>query len=165
MAKEAPMIRTTSLLCVTGLLLSACGSTTEERGISGAGIGAAAGTIVGAVTGLTLVQGALIGAAAGGITGVATDKSQVNLGDPIWKRGSSSSSNSSSASSSKHASAGNGTVRDIQSKLAQQGFDPGPTDGRLGPKTRSAITQYQQKNNLLVDGNASPELLAHMQRS
>lgn len=155
------MIRTTSLLCVTGLLLSACGSTTEERGISGAGIGAAAGTVVGAVTGLSLVQGALIGAAAGGITGVATDKSQVNLGDPIWKRGSSSAS----AGSSKHASSGNNTVRDIQSKLAQQGYDPGPTDGKLGPRTRSAITQYQQKNNLLVDGKPSPELLAHMQRS
>jgi peptidoglycan hydrolase-like protein with peptidoglycan-binding domain len=155
------MIRTIPLLCATGILLSACGNTTADRGISGAGIGAAAGTVVGAVTGLSLVQGALIGAAAGGITGVATDKSQVNLGDPIWKRGSSSSS----SASSKHASAGNGTVRDIQSKLAQQGFDPGPTDGKLGPKTRSAITQYQQKNNLLVDGNASRELLAHMQRS
>jgi peptidoglycan hydrolase-like protein with peptidoglycan-binding domain len=156
------MIRTVSLLCATGILLSACGNTTADRGISGAGIGAAAGTVVGAVTGLTLVQGALIGAAAGGITGVATDKSQINLGDPIWKRGSSSSS---SASSSKHASAGNGMVRDIQSKLAQQGYDPGPTDGRLGPRTRSAITQYQQRNNLRVDGNASPELLAHMERS
>jgi peptidoglycan hydrolase-like protein with peptidoglycan-binding domain len=150
------MIRTTSLLCVAGLLLSACGSSTTDRGISGAGIGAAAGTVVGAVTGLSLVQGALIGAAAGGITGVATDKSQVNLGDPVWKRGSSSSSSSSAAS-------GNGLVRDIQSKLAQQGFNPGPADGKLGPKTRAAITQYQQKNNLLVDGNPSPELLARMQ--
>jgi peptidoglycan hydrolase-like protein with peptidoglycan-binding domain len=155
------MIRTTSLLCAAGLLLSACGNTTADRGISGAGIGAAAGTVAGAVTGLSLVQGALIGAAAGGVTGVATDRSQVNLGDPIWKRG----SGTASAGSSKYASSGNGTVRDIQSKLAQQGYDPGPTDGRLGPRTRSAITQYQQKNNLLVDGNASPELLAHMQHS
>jgi peptidoglycan hydrolase-like protein with peptidoglycan-binding domain len=154
------MIRTVSLLCATGLLLAACGNTTADRGISGAGIGAAAGTVIGAVTGLTLVQGALIGAAAGGLTGVATDKSQVNLGDPVWKRG----SGSSASASSKSASSGTGLVRDIQSKLAQQGFDPGPTDGKAGPRTRSAITQYQQKNNLLVDGNPSPALLTHMQQ-
>lgn len=152
------MIRIVPLLCAAGLLLGACGNTTADRGISGAGIGAAAGTVVGAVTGLSLVQGALIGAAAGGITGVASDKSQVNLGDPVWKSG------SGSAASSRAAS-GSGLVRDIQSKLVQQGFDPGPADGKLGPKTRTAITQYQQKNNLLVDGNPSPELLAHMQRS
>lgn len=153
------MIRTTSLLCAAGLMLSACGSTTADRGISGAGIGAAAGTIVGAVTGLTLVQGALIGAAAGGLTGVATDKSQVNLGDPVWKRGSSSSSSAASSSSPRA-----GLVRDIQTKLAQQGYDPGPRDGKLGPKTRAAITHYQQNNNLLVDGNASPQLRDRLQQ-
>ncbi len=154
------MMRAVPLLCAAGILLSACGSTTTDRGISGAGIGAAAGTVVGAVTGLSLVQGALIGAAAGGITGVATDKSQVNLGDPVWKRGSSSSS----SASTKQGSSSAGLVRDIQTKLAQQGFDPGPTDGKAGPRTRSAITQYQQKNNLLVDGNPSPALLSHMQQ-
>ena len=36
-------------------MLSACGSTTEERGVSGAGIGAAAGAVIGAVTGLSIV--------------------------------------------------------------------------------------------------------------
>ena len=51
-----------------GLFVAACGSSTGDRTLSGAGIG----TIVGAVTGLSLLEGALIGAAAGGLTGALT---------------------------------------------------------------------------------------------
>jgi peptidoglycan hydrolase-like protein with peptidoglycan-binding domain len=138
----------------TALFVAACGNTTEDRAISGAGIGAAAGAAVGAVTGLSIVEGALIGAAAGGITGAVTDKSQVNLGDPLWKRGSGSGS----------ASAGADTVRQIQSGLSRLGYDPGPADGRVGPRTRSAIRQYQQDNKLLVDGEPTGPLLDHIQQ-
>ncbi|MEQ8355935.1 MAG: YMGG-like glycine zipper-containing protein [Kiloniellaceae bacterium] len=67
------------------LALSACGSTTGDRGLSGAGIGAAAGTAVGAVTGLGIVEGALIGAGAGGLTGALTDEDTINLGKPWWE--------------------------------------------------------------------------------
>src|SRR5216683_6639945 len=69
-------------------LLSACGDTTEDRAVSGAGIGAAGGAVVGAVTGLGPVGGALIGAAVGGAAGALTDSSQVNLGKPVWRSGS-----------------------------------------------------------------------------
>src|SRR3546814_16498838 len=55
-------------LVAAAFLLSACGSSTGDRGLSGAGIGAAAGTAVCVVTGLSIVAGALIGAAAGGLT-------------------------------------------------------------------------------------------------
>lgn len=153
------MLRATSLLCAAGLLLAACGNTAGERGVTGAGIGAAAGAVVGAVTGLTVVQAALIGAGAGGLTGALTDKSQINIGDPVWKQ------SSASAQPAGSGTARSGLVRDIQAKLSRQGIDPGPSDGRLGPKTRAAITQYQQRNNLFVDGNASPALLAHMQQN
>jgi hypothetical protein len=34
------------------LLLAACGDTTEDRALSGAGIGAASGAVIGAVTGI-----------------------------------------------------------------------------------------------------------------
>ena len=46
-----------------GLLLAGCGSTTGDRAVSGAGIGAAAG----------------------GAIGAATQPSQVDLGKPVWK--------------------------------------------------------------------------------
>lgn len=67
-----------------GLLLSACGSTTGDRAVSGAGIGAAAGAVGGALLGVPLA-GAAIGAAAGGTIGAATTPSQVDLGQPVWK--------------------------------------------------------------------------------
>ena len=72
-------------LIAAALLLAACGSSFSDRTLSGAGIGAAAGTAVGAVTGLTIVQGALLGAGAGGLTGALTDAEDFDLGKPWWK--------------------------------------------------------------------------------
>ena len=72
-------------LVAGAFLLAACGSSTGDRGLSGAGIGAAAGTALGAVTGLGIVEGALIGAGAGGLTGVLTDEDTINLGTPWWE--------------------------------------------------------------------------------
>lgn len=42
---------------------------------------ASAGAVLGAVTGLSVLQGAVIGATAG-LTGALTDKKQINLGKP-----------------------------------------------------------------------------------
>jgi peptidoglycan hydrolase-like protein with peptidoglycan-binding domain len=141
------------LSLMLAISLAACGSTQEDRGLSGAGIGAAAGAIVGAVTGLSIVEGLIIGAAAGGATGLLTDKSQVNLGDPLWKKG-----------DATQANAGSDTVRGIQTGLGKLGYDAGPADGKTGPKTRAAIRQYQERNSLLVDGQPSDALLAHIQK-
>jgi hypothetical protein len=74
-----------SALLAAGLTLAACGSTAGDRGLSGAGIGAAAGTALGAVTGLGVVEGALIGAGAGGVTGALTDADMIDLGKPWWE--------------------------------------------------------------------------------
>ena len=64
------MKRQAAVLVVLAFGLAACGNTSEERGITGAGLGAAGGAILGALTGLTVLEGALIGTAAGGITGL-----------------------------------------------------------------------------------------------
>jgi hypothetical protein len=69
----------TTLLALAALAsLSAC--TTDEygnqhasRGLKGAGIGAAGGAVVGALTGGDVLAGAAIGAAAGAVIGIATD--------------------------------------------------------------------------------------------
>ena len=44
------------------------------------------------------------------------------------------------------------SVKALQEALAAAGFDPGPIDGRMGQKTRSAIKAFQKKNNLKTDG-------------
>ena len=130
--------------------LSACGSSTGDRAASGAGIGAAAGVVVGAVTGLSLVEGALIGAAAGGVIGALTDEETINLGDPIWAEG--------------DKPANSAAVSRAQSGLARLGYDPGPADGIMGPRTETAIRAYQSDHGLLVDGRPTLELAQHIEQ-
>ena len=43
-------------------------------------------------------------------------------------------------------------TRAAQEALKTQGFDPGPIDGRMGPLTRAALTDYQRKNDLPTSG-------------
>ncbi|MGF1609878.1 MAG: hypothetical protein ACFCUQ_10810 [Kiloniellales bacterium] len=74
----------TGLAALALLALAGCGSSTGDRGLSGAGIGAAGGAIGGAMVGAP-VTGALIGGAIGGATGALTDEDDINLGKPIWK--------------------------------------------------------------------------------
>lgn len=148
--------RITILVFVAGatLALAACGDTAGDRGLSGAGIGAGAGAVIGAVTPIGVLGGALIGAAAGGATGVLTTPSQVNLGKPAWRSGSSADNSGSGGAKP--------TVSNIQMGLQRLGYDPGPADGRLGPRTQAAIREYERDNGLLVDGQASPALWDHI---
>ena len=47
----------------------------------------------------------------------------------------------------------------IQWALQQLGHSPGTIDGRIGPRTRSAIRAFQQGNGLPVDGEVSAKLV------
>lgn len=155
------------LLVLPLLALAACGDRTEDRAITGAGVGAAAGLAVGAVTGLTLLQGAAIGAVVGGVTGAVTDEKDVNLGTPAWRKGSSGSSAGvpanqppRGASQAVHSN----LVYRTQSALAARGYDVGTPDGMMGPRTRAAIERYQVQHGILVDGQASENLLLHIEQ-
>lgn len=63
---------------VAALLLTACGTTNSQRGLSGALIGAGVGLLGGPIG---VGAGALIGAG----TGILTDADDFNLGKPIWE--------------------------------------------------------------------------------
>lgn len=162
------MRRLQPLILVAALALGACGSTTQDRTISGSGIGAAGGAIVGAVTGLTVLEGAALGALGGALTGALTDERQVNLGEPFWRRGGTTSRGQASDAgpggpgARAHAHAGSPVVKRIQSGLRDQGYEPGPVDGLMGPRTAAAIRRYQRDNGLLTDGRASVELAQHV---
>ena len=43
-------------------------------------------------------------------------------------------------------------VQQAQARLKAAGFDPGPPDGTLGPKTRDALRRYQRTKGLQVTG-------------
>ena len=150
--------RTAVALLTVGapLLLTACGTDPGDRALSGAGIGAATGAVVGAVTPLTPVGGALLGGAIGAGTGALTSPSEVNLGRPVWR-------GSAAASPAPVSSADPATVQRVQVDLQRRGYNVGPADGRLGPRTETAIRDYQQRNGLPMDGWPSPSLLDYMQ--
>lgn len=44
------------------------------------------------------------------------------------------------------------SVKDVQKALSKAGFEPGPIDGRMGKKTKSAIKAFQRKKGLHADG-------------
>ena len=54
-------------------------------------------------------------------------------------------------------------VRSTQSELVRLGYLQGAADGYIGPKTRGAISSFEQSNGLPVDGSPSPGLLARLQ--
>ncbi len=134
--------------------LAGCGTTPEERALTGASIGAASGAIFGALGGAPGL-GAAIGAGVGGVVGALTPASFLNFGDPIWK----------SSGSTQVSKARDPKVKGIQSGLIQLGYSPGPTDGVYGAKTKAAIRDYQKHHRLLIDGRASPELLQHIEKN
>jgi curli biogenesis system outer membrane secretion channel CsgG len=54
-------------------------------------------------------------------------------------------------------------VADIQGELVRHGYLPaGSPDGSMGPKSTTAIKEYQRAEGLLVDGTPSAALLEHM---
>ena len=80
--RKAP---TASALLGALVSVAACGNTTGDRALSGAGLGTAGGAAIGALTGTSLLGGALIGGAAGGAAVALTNPNQVNLGKPAWR--------------------------------------------------------------------------------
>jgi len=68
------------IMALTVISLSACGNSTGERALSGAGIGAGTGAVGASVLGANPVAGALVGGAVGAGTGALTTRKQIDLG-------------------------------------------------------------------------------------
>jgi murein L,D-transpeptidase YcbB/YkuD len=49
------------------------------------------------------------------------------------------------------------TTTQIQTALTNAGLYLGAIDGKMGPKTRKAIEEFQTANNLKVDGKVGPQ--------
>ena len=74
----------TMTILLSAVSLAACGNTSGDRALSGAGIGAGVGLVGGALLG-SPGTGALIGGAVGAGAGALTDSNQIDLGDPVWR--------------------------------------------------------------------------------
>ena len=53
-------------------------------------------------------------------------------------------------------------IKELQQRLADMGYDPGPVDGIYGRKTREAVKQFQKDYGLKVDGDAGPNTIAEL---
>ena len=53
-------------------------------------------------------------------------------------------------------------VRSAQQARQHPGFDPGPIDGVMGPRTSAAVRDFQQKENLAVTGQLDAETRARL---
>ena len=68
---------------------------------------------------------------------------------------------SAGAASYKRGSTGS-VVTQIQQKLLNWGYYDGAVDGVYGSRTEAAVTWFQKKNGLTVDGKAGPQTLNAM---
>ena len=144
-----------------GLLTAACGTNTQDRTTGGAAAGAATGAGVGALGGpVGALAGAAIGGGVGAVTGATTEPSTLNLGEPPWSNPDTrvpGVPNSGSRSAAYHADP---RTRQLQQALNSRGFNAGPADGVWGPRTRSAVSDWQRANNETVTGTPSSQMLS-----
>ena len=53
-------------------------------------------------------------------------------------------------------------VRRVQERLAAAGFDPGPADGAMGPRTRAALRAFQEARGLDPTGEPDGPTLTEL---
>ena len=53
-------------------------------------------------------------------------------------------------------------VRTAQQALQDKGFNPGPIDGIMGPRTKAALSDFQTKENMKVTGSLDKETKAKL---
>lgn len=82
-----PKPKTFAAVMTATVFLSACGTTSGDRALSGGLIGAGTGALIGSVTG-SAGKGALIGGLGGMALGALTSPRQVNFGEPLWRHSS-----------------------------------------------------------------------------
>lgn len=67
-----------------------------------------------------------------------------------------------SVSTPKAKPSGKTDVAAIQRALSRAGYDPGPVDGKMGKRTKSALIAFQKAHGLQPDGIAGPRTLAKL---
>lgn len=62
-------------------------------------------------------------------------------------------------------SSGYNEITQIQTQLKTLGYDPGVVDGKMGPKTKAAVRDFQSEHGLVVDGIVGPATRAALIRA
>ncbi|HEY6197233.1 MAG TPA: peptidoglycan-binding domain-containing protein [Candidatus Binatia bacterium] len=80
-----------------------------------------------------------------------------SFGEQSSGRNAPSSRDTGRGSSSTSSSSGSESVKKVQQALKDKGQDPGPIDGVMGEKTKSALKAYQSANKLKATGMLDSE--------
>ena len=54
--------------------------------------------------------------------------------------------------------------KDVQTALKNAGFYTGAIDGKIGPKTKSAVIEFQKAKGLKADGKVGPKTWAELEK-
>jgi len=84
--------------------------------------------------------------------GNAVDKTKEKTGEAVDKTKEKAADVKDTLRNKMSGSKGSHDVRQAQQALMDKGIDPGPIDGKMGPRTKAALSEYQQKENLKVTG-------------
>lgn len=69
---------------------------------------------------------------------------------------------SSTVASARTNEARRGELKQVQKALTQQGHDPGPVDGLMGPQTIGAVKAFQKAHGLPTTGQLDASTLAKL---
>jgi hypothetical protein len=140
-----------------GVLTAACGTTQDQRAATGGLTGLGVGAIVGGPV------GAAVGAAAGTVGGVLMPEDATSIANNLLGRehraANTMINGPSTASAPKAApaeesgsSVAPNQVKEAQQRLQDEGLYKAKIDGIVGPQTRGALRQYQQREGLPQTG-------------
>jgi len=82
---------------------------------------------------------------------------------PMDSRTSPQPSPSRGTAAPEHEAVSSAVVMRIKRGLKRLGYDPGPTNNKVGPEAYSAIMAYQRRYELSLDGKPSLALLKHIE--
>jgi peptidoglycan hydrolase-like protein with peptidoglycan-binding domain len=93
------------------------------------------------------------------------DAAQTQPVNPSPSTGNNAMGQSGDSMSQSDTSTGSGqygteTIREVQQALKDKGIETGPVDGIMGPKTKAAVEEFQQKEGLSGSGQLNHETLA-----
>src|SRR5437660_4063227 len=90
-------------------------------------------------------------------TGKTTDKNAPTEENKSGTTEKSETGKTGAKKGKKTSSLSKDKVREAQMALMNEGFDPGPIEGVVGPMTMTALRNFQSRNQLEVTGTLTPE--------
>lgn len=145
--------KTLALLALGALAVSGAPAQAQDSTLLGAGAGAGGGA------GIGFALGGPVGAVVGGLVGAGVGAGSGHL---IGKEDKKNTAAPATGNPYGTPRGGSDLTAQVQSELNAAGYDAGPPDGRMGPRTSNAIRAYQYNNGLPQDGQPSVALLDQM---